>query len=538
MINIKRVKNIVSIIVLIIITIVLTVSCTKSTNSSNVNKGDIQAKNVILFISDGMSPAHVTLTRWYKGENLELDRITSGSVKTHWQNGPITDSAPAATAMATGQKSSRGYVGMYPTEKGINKPIPTILEGAKLKGKATGIIATLNIQTPTIAAFSSHNSDSDNYFTIAEHQVYNDIDVVLGAGSFCLEAKHRKDKKDLLSVINEKGYDYVTTIEDMKKSTATKLWGMFDPIKLSYDMDRNPKEQPSLAEMTEKAIEILSKNSDGFFLVVEGSKIDWAAHANDPIGVISEVLAFDKAAKVALDFALKDKNTVVISTSDHNTGGMSFGNNSIGKSYDRLTLESFIEPLKKASMTADGVRLMVQNEKEESIKQKVIEYYGLDNLSEDEYEEILENRQKLNRTIGPMLSKRANIGWVSDIHVGDDCTLYSYHPKVQHRLTGTVDNTDIAKYIASVLDINLEDLNNNLFVSVNEGFEAKGATVKLDNSDKHNPVAVITKNSDVLKLYINKNIAEFNGEIKNLSCISIFEQSEIFASKEVLDFIK
>jgi len=281
-------------------------------------------KNVILLIPDGMSIGGTTLARWYKGGTpLAMDEMACGLVRTYSSDAAIADSAPAATAYASGFKSHTGYLGVLPDVANMpglqpipkgdeRKPVATILEAAKLAGKATGLVATCEMPHATPAAFSSHYPDRNNYDDILEQQVYSGIDVVLGGGSQFLEAGARKDKEDLIKVIKDLGYDYVTTPESLHKSTSSKIWGMFAPKDLSYDFDRDPAKQPGLAEMTAKAIEVLSKDKDGFFLMVEGSKIDWAAHANDPVDVISDILAFDNAVKAALDFAKKDKQTVLL----------------------------------------------------------------------------------------------------------------------------------------------------------------------------------------------------------------------------------
>ena len=126
---------------------------------------------------------------------------------------------------------------------------------------------------------------------------------------------------------------------------------------MSYELDREKltPTEPSLENMTEKALNLLSKNNKGFFLMVEGSKIDWASHANDPVGVISDVLAFDKAVEKAIEFAKKDGNTVVIVAADHGNGGLTIGNRDTSKNYDKLPLSAFIDPLKKASLTGEGL---------------------------------------------------------------------------------------------------------------------------------------------------------------------------------------
>lgn len=130
--------------------------------------------------------------------------------------------------------------------------------------------------------------------------VYNQVDVVLGGGWKYIDKNQRKDKEDLVQYLRDNGFVVTTKWEDLKNESPRKVWGLFAQDAMHYEFDRNGTDKPSLAEMTQKALQILSKNKNGFFLMVEGSEIDWASHANDPVGVVSEVLAFDKAVKVAL----------------------------------------------------------------------------------------------------------------------------------------------------------------------------------------------------------------------------------------------
>ncbi|MBZ4663408.1 MAG: putative secreted protein [Caloramator sp.] len=234
-----------------------------------------KVKNVIMLIGDGMSTEAITLARWYNnGQPLAMDEISVGAVKTYWVDGPITDSAPGGTAYAVGQKTKNKYVGVSKDKK----PLATILEAAKLDGKATGLVVTCEVPHATPADFSAHIDSRSNYDAIIKQQVYNGLDVVLGGGK-----KYSEVYKDELIA---KGYDYVTTKQEMLQATSNKIWGMFADVDMAYDIDREKTraEEPTLAEMTKKAIEVLSKDKDGFFLMVEGSKIDWAAHANDPVG--------------------------------------------------------------------------------------------------------------------------------------------------------------------------------------------------------------------------------------------------------------
>lgn len=283
-----------------------------------------KAKNVIFMLGDGTGISHTTLARWYKGSNLAMDEITAGIIRTYSAESIITDSAPASTAFATGVKSNDKLIGVYPEkielpnkkvvdEKEAYKPLATVLEAAKMNGKATGIVSTSQVQHASPAGFTSHVPHRELYYDIAMQQVYQGLDVVFGGGKQYLvpggekynipDEKGRKDGNDLIEELRRMGYAVVEDTKSMKETKANKVWGLFSDDAMDFDIDRDPSKQPSLAEMTKKAIDVLSKDKDGFFLFVEGSEIDWASHANDPVGVISEVLAFDNAVKVALDFA-------------------------------------------------------------------------------------------------------------------------------------------------------------------------------------------------------------------------------------------
>ena len=273
-----------------------------------------RAKNVIFLLTDGTGPEAWPLARWVKGTPLAVDEILTGAVRTYGADSAITDSAPGATAFATGFKGTDKGISVAPWRITIdaakadpaNKYIPlaTLIEGARLTGRATGVVATSNVQHATPAAFSSHWHDRNNYNEIAEQQVYQGMDVVLSGGAQYFLPKEtaggkREDKENLVDVIKAKGYSYVTDRYSMSSVHSGKIWGAFAPDAMAYDVDRADlaRLEPSLDEMTSKAIELLSSSPNGkksgFFLFVEGSKTDWAAHANDPAGVVSELLAFD-----------------------------------------------------------------------------------------------------------------------------------------------------------------------------------------------------------------------------------------------------
>lgn len=519
-----------------IVTIAMIASISLSASAVGIDKVTVgkTAKNVIIMIPDGMSTDVVTLSRWYNGgEDLNLDEMASGLVRTYSADAPIADSAPAGTAMATGYKSHTGYVGVLPdknTMPGLDPlddskkraPVATILEAAQIEGMATGIIATSEIMHATPADFSSHYASRKAYDILSMQQVYQEIDVVLGAGTKYLTEAGRKDGNDMLSVIKEK-YQFVDSTSEMNAVSSGKLWGMFADSAMAYDFDRDPEKEPSLAEMTQKAIDLLSQDEDGFFLMVEGSKIDWAAHANDPIGLISDCLAFDEAVGVALDFAKENGNTVVISATDHGNSGVSIGSAATSSNYDKLPLSAFIDPLKKATLTGEGLE-KVLNADRSNVAEVMAKYFGITDLTEEEVTAIKETENGyMNYTVGPMIAKRANIGFTTGGHTGEDVTLYVYAPDGIDQLTGTVENTDIARYMEKVLGISLEDATKQLFVPARKAFEAKGATVSFDVTDSANPVLVVVMGQTEIRIPVNTNIAYVNGVETKLDGVEVFD---------------
>lgn len=527
-----------------------TVGNAQAAVSGTLTQNNPQAKNIIMMIPDGQSVTDTTLARWYKGGTpLAVDEMMCGLVRTYSSDAAIADSAPSGTAYATGFKSHTGFVGVLPdvnTMPGMNplnesdkrKPVASILEAAQLLGKGTGLIATSEIMHATPADFSAHDPSRKNYDSLSEQEVYQDIDVVLGSGEYYLKPEGRKDGENLVNELKGMGYDYITTPDEMKDTSSSKIWGMFAPKDLSYEMDRDPSKQPSLAEMTKKAIDTLSKNENGFFLLVEGSKVDWASHANDPVGIISDTLAYDDAVKTAVDFAKNDGNTVVISVTDHGNGGITIGNKATDNNYDKQPLEAFIEPLKKASRTGEGVEKLF-NEDMSNITEVMAQYYGITDLTDEEIEAIKNTEAgSMNYTVGPMISKRANIGWTTNGHTGEDVPLYIYAPENCKKLGGVVENTDIANYMADLFGVKLADATNRLFVQVRAAAEAKGAEVTWNSDDAQNPVVIITKGSDEIKIPINKNIAYVNGSAVKLDGVTVFNGINTYVPQSAIELIK
>ncbi|MCA9731674.1 alkaline phosphatase [candidate division KSB1 bacterium] len=283
-------------------------------------------KNIILFIGDGMGPAQITAARTIKGE-LQMDRFKIGGFAlTHSFENYVTDSAAGATAMATGYKSYNGAISVAPE---TFQPLKTILEYAEEKGKKTGLVATSTINHATPACFAAHVKKRNLYEDIALDMSKSGVDVLIGGGRGYFLPKgepgsKRTDEEKPLE--NMQGgtfvYDY---------ATLSKI-GQTDKLIALLELDELPpalKRTYTLSLLTQKAIALLSSDKDGFFLMVEGSQIDWGGHDNNKDYLLSEMRDFDEAIGAALDFAEDDGKTLVIVTADHETGGLSLMDGSL-----------------------------------------------------------------------------------------------------------------------------------------------------------------------------------------------------------------
>lgn len=501
---------------------------------------DLRVDNVVLMIPDGMGVAHATLGRWYKyiktGENrLAFDELVSGLVRTYWATGLITDSAPAAAAMATGVKTTASMVSLRPTKVSMpdvpalaegeaNTPAATVLEAARARGLATGLVVTCEFPHATPAAFSSHYPQRSSMEILAEQQVYQGIDVVLGGGRKYLDPKIRKDKEDLVGVLERRGYAYLTDADGLAAAPAGRIWGLFAETGMSRDLDRDPAKEPSLEEMTRKALAVLSRNKKGFFLMVEGSQVDWGAHANDPVGTASEILAFDKAFAVVMDFARKNGRTAVLISADHSTGGLNLGNPDVGD----LPMERFSRAMGRPRVTATKAAASILADPSPGLDKARLaaaDLLGIEDWTPaeiPELEALLEekNAKKLELFLARALSRRAGVGWVFTGHGGEDVALHCFHPRGP-RLGGVVQNTDIARYIEQCLGLDLAGLTAERFVRAEAAFQPFGASLSVDVSDRENPVLVAEARGRTLRLPMNKSQGSLDGRVVDLDGIVV-----------------
>ncbi|MBF0227522.1 MAG: alkaline phosphatase [Desulfobacterales bacterium] len=465
----------------------------------NDYQGKGSAKYVFLFIGDGMGLPQVSSTEIYASalkENKYPDAPRSlcftkfpaqGITTTHDASSFITDSASAGTAIATGNKTLNGVISMD-VDKKIN--YPSIAKKAKEMGMKVGIVSSVSIDHATPAVFYSNVPSRKMMYEIALQLVDSGFDYFGGGGIVDPDGKKSKMENkpgNVFEYAKSKGYKVVTTNEEFNniQQNTGKVWAITDVIAddqaMLYDMDRS-KENLSLADFTKKGIELID-NPKGFFMMVEGGKIDWACHANDAMGAIKDVFAFDDAVKIAVEFANKHPNeTLIVVTGDHECGGMTVG--FAGTKYN--TFFKKLEHQKISYVKFDEIlnEFKTNNPSAEfnDILPMINQYFGLttngdksemdlneyelkllkeafaetmktkENTSKEESYLLYGGYEPLTVTITHILNRKAGIGWTTYSHTGVPVPTYAMGIG-QDIFDGYYDNTDIYKKIASVMKI-------------------------------------------------------------------------------------
>lgn len=433
-------------------------------------------QNVILLIPDGYGPATATMARdylrWRDGTtSLALDSLHRGSVRTFAADSRVTDSAAGATAYSAATKTYNGAIAVDTTKQ----PVATILEAAEARGMATGLVVTSRLTHATPATFSAHVPDRWMENTIAEQQLAQGIDVLLGGGRRhfvpqSVDGSKREDDRNLLAEAQASGYTVVQDADGFRQADATPLLGLFSLSHMSYEMDRDPAAQPSLAEMTQKALDLLSSDEDGYFLMVEASRIDHAGHDNDASAHLFDTIAFDEAVETALAHAKAEGNTLVVSVADHETGGLSLGRDIDGEgiyawepeALDRVTashgviLDSLAQAVTQVPAPEEGHDPVV-----EEVMAPVLEHFtGITDLTDSEVTRLREEARSpyaLNFVLSDIIGRRAIVGWTTRGHTAVDVHLHAFGPGYT-RFTGNHDNTYVGATLADLLGLDLDAL--------------------------------------------------------------------------------
>ena len=271
-------------------------------------------KNIIFMVGDGMGVSQIYAGLTANKGHLNLEQVkVIGFHRNQASDNYVTDSAAGATAFATGKQTYNGAIGL----DSLKQPSVTLLELAEQKGLSTGLVTTCDITDATPSSFIAHQLKRSMHEEIAADFLKTDVDVVIGGGRKFFEK--RVDKRNLLDSLRKKNYQVLGDIQSMASVHQGKLVNLYadeNPVKMSEGRG------DALLKSTQKAIELVGTNKKGFFVLIEGSQIDWGGHANDAPYAIAEMIDFDSSIGWVLDFARKNKETLVVITADHETGGM------------------------------------------------------------------------------------------------------------------------------------------------------------------------------------------------------------------------
>ncbi len=501
-------------------------------------------KNVVVMIPDGTSVGVYSASRWYKfynkmGDRLHIDLFFTGTVTTHSSNAPIGDSAPTGSAYATGVLQKTSNVAIYPEADPANdlypvdaartyQPAATLLEAAKLiKNKAVGLVVTCEFPHATPADFSAHYYSRSAYKFIAPQMAYQNMDVMFGGGNGILTDDIRQHFRN----------NGTTLIQDDRNALLNyngngKVWALFGDRALPYSIDRNPDKVPSLAEMTEKALDVLSKNENGFFLMVEGSQVDWAAHANDPVGIITEYLAFDEAVGRVMKFAEKEGNTAVVIMADHGNSGFTIGSRDCS-GYDKLSIAELFDAVSKYRLSANGLESILINTKPDDMKAVFKQYTDID-ITDEELQMLLSSKNykeadymkvatsnNLAHNIVNILNSRTCFGFTTGGHTGEEVLLAAYHPQGDV-LKGNVKNTDVNNYLQKALglDKSLRELSDEIFVKHTDVFAGQKCSV--NREDPQFPVLTVKKGRNTLEIKAFSSVGKLNGKPFDIGSVVVY----------------
>ena len=409
-------------------------------------------KNVILFIGDGMGPSILQLTKLMANNaplTVDSFQVTNGLVDTTSLDG-VTDSAAAATAIATGVATHNGELSMLPDY--ITPAVPTVLERAESLGKATGLITDDGDADATPAAFAAHVPDRDMKDVISQQEADHNIEAMFSGGW---------SSDSVLEGIP--GDNYVSNLSEMQPYLngttpwPSQMYGFFrNAGSLAYNLDREEETvvgiEPTLPQLTLAGLGVLSNDPDGFFLMVEAGSLDWGGHARDAAWVANDTKVLMQSVQVALDYQKTHPNTLIVVTADHETGGLQFcvkcktpvQTSVIAK--DTATTEWMWGAIEAAGVTDTSIRQTLATYAGIPVK-------GTGSLSSAEVALIVADREM---GISDVLSARQNISWGwsgSDEgdHTATPVRLFANGPWASKFSGGPYPNENLGKLLISAI---------------------------------------------------------------------------------------
>lgn len=357
----------------IILTLCLFVAVIANAQSPAGSKKSANPKNIILMIGDGMSATQIYAGMVGNKGPLHLEKLKIiGFSKTN-STKFITDSGAGATAWSTGYKTNNGAIGVDSS----GNPQPTILEIAAANDLSTGVVSTNSITDATPASFIAHQPSRTMKYEIAADYLKSPVDVFIGAGGS--NFSERPDGKDLTLELKEKGFKVLYNLDEVTAVKSGKLAGFLKEAIM-------PERGDQLARTAMTAIDILGKNKKGLFLMVEGSHIDGGGHSNNIDMVVKEMIDFDRAVGKVLEFAEKDKNTLVVITGDHETGGLTLtgGNIWTGTVEGKFSTKGHTAVMVPVFAFGPGAEAFAGIYHNNEIFQKLLDAYGFKNVLKKE----------------------------------------------------------------------------------------------------------------------------------------------------------
>ncbi|UUV21061.1 alkaline phosphatase [Paenimyroides aestuarii] len=425
-----------------------------------LNSTNKKAKNIIFMVSDGMSSGTLNLANLYSNRILGRstnwlqlyteNKVSRGIMDMASASSIVTDSAAASSSWGGGVRVKNGALNMNASGE-ENRPI---WQKFKAKGKKAGCVTTVPITHATPAGFTVAMKSRNDQAAIAEEYLRLGYDVLMGGGQKYFDAAHRTDKKDMYAAFEQHNYVVAKSKNDLKQAhLSKKLLGIFDLDALPYEIDRKQSAEltntiPTLAEMTEVAINQMKDHKEGFVLQVESGKVDWAAHANDVSALIHEQLQFDEAIAVAIKFAEQDQNTLVVITTDH-------GNANPGMIYGKYANDHF-DSLANYKFTNEYLLNNIKNNQSESqIKEFVKSCINVE-LTDEETKNIASYYNGLKKgddglynykhlpfkALAEIQKKYNSVGWISMDHSADYVEVAMFGPG-NHLHKPFMKNTDM-----------------------------------------------------------------------------------------------
>lgn len=462
----------------------------KGSGSSGIPTGK---RNLIFMVSDGMGPTSLALTRSWRqhteqlpwDDTLVLDEHLIGQSRTRSSSSLVTDSAAGATAFSCGAKSYNGAISVLPN----HEPCGSVMEAAKRMGYTTGLVVTTRITDATPAVFASHVRRREMEDEIAMQMIGESnpvgrvVDLMFGGGRchFLPSEKEggcRNDTTNVVELAQEKGWNYIGSREELDNlgtSVDLPMMGLFAETDIPYEIDRRFQEEtyPSLKEMARTALDSLASatkdKEQGFFIMIEGSRIDHAGHANDPAAQVHEVLAYDQTMAAVLDF-IKDTSddvpTLMVSTSDHETGGLAtarqlhaayphylwypgvLANASHSAAWTAHQYHEHLDTTASISSTPEST-----DSQDSYLAKLASKSLGIHDANDEELASLVKEPAIAAYTFADMISRRAQTGWSTHGHSGADVNIFASNKHWAKDLVGNHENTEVGAFLARYLGV-------------------------------------------------------------------------------------